>query len=132
MAKTLNANVIVRDQNNETRVLLAGTEVPEWAEGQLGDHLTALTLPSEKPAREEDPAAEGYPGANQNGTEENPDDDFDEDADEEDAPYSEWTKEELKAEAKQRELTGYGSASKDDLVKLLEADDAIQSETEED
>jgi len=132
---TLNANVLVRNENGDKVVLLAGNEVPEWAVDQLGEHLTALTLPSERGENpDEDPASAGYPGSNGTENELVPGDEeeVDEEEEDEELAYSEWTKEQLKAEAKERELTGYGSASKEDLVKLLEADDAIQAETEED
>lgn len=122
---TLNGNVVVRDERGEIVVLLAGTEVPEWAQAQIGDHLTAMTLPT----GDQDQIVNDIP--NVPVPEENPDNDQDPDDDgEEIESYTELTKDELKAEAKERGLSGYGSLNKDELVSLLEEDDAAQAEIE--
>lgn len=48
MAK-LNANtVLANPETGRVTVLLAGEDVPKWAEGMVGDHLTKSEKPAEK------------------------------------------------------------------------------------
>lgn len=120
---TLNGNVLVRNpETGDKVVLLAGTEVPDWAIDTIGEHLTSMTLPTNKTENpDNDPIPAESQDVDPNGEHE----------EEELESYEDLTKEELKAEAKERGLSGYGSLNKEELVALLEEDDEAQAEIEE-
>jgi len=133
--KVLTANVVLRKDDYELVVLREGEVVPDWAVELLGDHLTGGVS---RPATDEEIAnadgdAPGVPlesaPASEGGTAdvEGYDSESDED-DEEEVDYNDLTKDELKDEAKTRGLSGYSSLSKDELVSLLEEDDAATEE----
>lgn len=44
------STVLTRPGEVSPTVLLAGSEVPEWAEGMVGDHLLAAPTPAPTPA----------------------------------------------------------------------------------
>jgi len=132
--KVLTANVVLRKDDYEVVVLRAGEVVPDWAVEQLGDHLTAGVS---RPATDDDLANDdgdstGVPiesaPASEGGTADVEGYETEDDEEEAEEPYSEWTKDDLKAEAKNRGLSGYSSLSKEELVSLLEEDDVATEE----
>lgn len=129
--RTLTANVVVRDSEDQIVVLKTGEELPEWAVDQVGEHvLGGVTTTTEDPLKHD--AGNLTIVKNEDGTEVsvNHADDT-EPADEEDEdvpPYSDWSKTDLKAEARGRGLSGYSNMSSDELVSLLEEDDAANAE----
>lgn len=131
-ARTLTANVVVRNQENDIVVLKSGEELPEWAVDQVGEHvLGGVTTTTADPYKAD--AGDLTIVKNEDGTEVsvNHADDTEQPADEEDEdvpPYSEWSKTDLKAEARGRGLSGYSNLSSDELVSLLEEDDAANAE----
>ncbi|NNG36940.1 hypothetical protein [Nakamurella aerolata] len=46
--------VVVRGQDGSPHVIHAGSEIPEWAEGQVGDHVRAEPK-AKPPARRQKP-----------------------------------------------------------------------------
>jgi len=132
--RTLTANVVVRDQENNIVVLQSGEELPEWAVSQVGEHvLGGVTTTTEDPLKHD--TGDLRIVKNEDGTEVsiNYADDTDEDPEEEDGEesYEDLTKDDLKAEAKDRGLSGYSSLSKEELISLLEEDDEARAEGEE-
>jgi len=119
-----------------------GDIVPDWAYGQVGDHAAQGVSRTRQTST---PAVPVVTSVEENGTvteiitpeyeladEEEAIDDSEEEVEDEEVeevePYDQWTKADLKAEAKGRELSGYSSASKEELVDLLEQDDAENME----
>jgi hypothetical protein len=124
MARVFTANVVTRHpETGQTVVFNIGDEVPEGV--FVGDHAaTSEGVTSEVQTN-------AAPVASDDTTVVNPDAaGASEDSDDDDAlpPYSEWSKTDLKAEAKGRELEGYSKATVEELVALLEADDAAHPE----
>lgn len=136
MARTLTANVVVRDQEDNVVVLHTGEELPDWAVDQVGEHvLGGVTTTTVDPLKHD--AGDLTLVKNPDGTEvsinhaDDTEDADDEDSEDEEVPYSEWSKDDLKSEAKARGLSGYSSLSKEELTSLLEEDDAAQAEDSE-
>ncbi|WIK82161.1 hypothetical protein [Micrococcus lylae] len=92
MTKHLTANVAVTGPRGPV-VLLAGTVPPEWAEDQIGEHLTAETDQKPAPATSKRPASKtkSKPAAEEQDTEDAQDDEAAEDQDTEDAEAPDFT-----------------------------------------
>lgn len=125
--RVFTANVVLRkERGSEPQQFKIGDEVPEWA--TVGNHVTqGVSRASDAPDPDESsvPAAPAALGADE--TPEEPADDENAD-DEEVSDYAEYSVEELKGEAKAREIKGYSKMTRDQLVAALESDD---EETEE-
>lgn len=50
MVQKLTAGVLVRDSGGTLRFLKAGSELPQWAQGRVGDHVLSGTAGTAKPA----------------------------------------------------------------------------------
>lgn len=109
------ANVVLAKQRGgEPTQFSIGDDVPEWALDRVGEHvIQGVTRASDAP----EPVNTG--DANTDAPEES--DDIPADAD--DDSYESWTKEQLKEEAKAREIEGIAKMNKDALIAALEADD---------
>lgn len=126
MAREFTAHVVLHVPGEGPTVFKIGDEVPEWA--NVGDHVTNQGTSRAVQTAEEAPAGDDTVDAD-----ESPADAFEEPADDDEspadddgddvAPYTEWTKAELKAEAKGREIVGFSKASHEELVTMLEDDD---------
>ena len=51
MARLTENTVLVRPGTLEVVILVAGDEVPDWADGMVGDHLVEDEKPKRAPAR---------------------------------------------------------------------------------
>lgn len=116
MSRIFTANVVIaKDRGGEAVEFKVGDKVPAWAEALVGDHVCqGTTRAADAPAPEDvpvDAATETQVVAD------------DEDLD----SYLNWTKAELKDEAKGREIAGYSNMSKEELAAALEADDAEEA-----
>jgi hypothetical protein len=131
MSREFTAHVVVRNPEDFQIITFApGDEVPEWALNVVGDHVTQGVTQARQTS-EESPADDDTTVTNEDGTETTavtPEYEADDEEDEEDVPYTEWSKDDLKAEAKSRELTGLSKATVDELIEALEADDAAEEE----
>lgn len=116
--RVFTANVVLtKSSGAEARQFKIGEEVPQWALDKVGDHASqGVTRSSEAPAPSETPVDTGAP------TEivSEPAEDLEEDLD----SYLNWTKAELKDEAKGRAIEGFSKMSKEELAAALDADDA--------
>lgn len=123
MARVFTANVVTRHpETGQTVVFNIGDEVPEGV--FVGDHAaTSEGVTAERQSTKEAPVSDDTTVVNPDAAGAAEDDD-----DEALPPYSEWSKTDLKAEAKGRELEGYSKATVEELVALLEADDAAHPE----
>lgn len=118
------ANVVLaRHRGGELTEFKVGDEVPEWALDLVGDHASqgvtrsaealAPAAPIDDTTADESAAADAAKDAAE---ETGDDDDLD--------SYTSWTKDELKDEARAREIEGFSKMNKEELVAALEADDA--------
>lgn len=116
--RVFTANVVLtKSSGAEARQFKIGEEVPQWALDKVGDHASqGVTRAASDPAPSETPVDTGVP------TEVLSDDEETDDLD----SYLNWTKAELKDEAKGRKIEGYSSMSKEELAAALEADDAAE------
>lgn len=118
MSRIFTANVVIaKDRGGEAVEFKIGDEVPAWAESIVGDHVSQGTTRAA-----DAPVPENVPVDASTETQVVADDD-DEDLD----SYLNWTKAELKDEAKGREIQGYSSMSKEELAAALEANDAEEA-----
>ena len=108
MAKVLNATVHVR--HGFTAVaLLAGSEVPEWAEGQVGDHLL-----TEVAAIEVESAPSGdEPSESDESTEVAA-------VEVESAPSMDWTAAQIKQYAEEHGVDLGGATTKADMLAAID------------
>ena len=108
------ANVVLaKSPGAEAHQFKIGDEVPVWAVNLVGDHASqGVTRSTDAPAASETPVDTGT------STTVVTDDDDDLDS------YLNWTKAELKDEAKGRNIEGFSSMNKEELAAALEADDA--------
>lgn len=134
------AYVVLREPTTLEAITFApGEIVPDWAISQVGEHASqGVTRPVQTPQDGvpvitsvvvDGEVTESITPGHEVDVDDADDEDVDEvddevEAEEEVEPYAEWTKADLKAEAKGRELSGYSSASKEELIELLEQDDA--------
>lgn len=112
------ANVVLsRSPGGEPVKFAIGDEVPEWAIKRVGEHASqGVTRSAEAPA----PAAPINDNTVATPAEADAAVDEEDDVD----SYTTWTKDELKDEARAREIEGFSKMTKDELVAALEADDA--------
>lgn len=113
--RVFTANVVLtKSSGAEARQFKIGDEVPQWAIDKVGDHASqGVTRAADAPESSETPVDTGTSVI----TEADPEDD---DLD----SYLNWTKAELKDEAKGRNIEGYSNMNKEELAAALEADDA--------
>jgi hypothetical protein len=136
-AREFTAHVVLREPTTLEVVAFApGDEVPDWAIGQVGEHVSQgvtrpvqtaeVGVPTITTVVDDGEVTESITPAHEVVEDDEADEveEDDDEAEEEVEPYDQWTKADLKAEAKGRELSGYSSASKEELVELLEQDDA--------
>jgi len=131
MAKRVfTANVVARNpEDGQVKVFKIGEDVPEGL--FVGNHAASLEgVTNEVQTSEEAPAGDDTTVINPDAAGAGEDDEDEED-DESLPPYSEWSKTDLKAEAKGRELEGLSKATVEELVAALEADDAAVEAEEE-
>lgn len=123
MARVFTANVVLNGGPDGITEFSIGDEVPEWALDRVGDHVLGqgVTRASDAPTADDTgvDAAAGATGATETPAGE---------ADDETGDYDEYSVEELKGEAKEREIKGYSKMNRDQLVAALEADDAENEE----
>lgn len=119
--RVFTANVVLaRHRGGELSEFAIGDEVPDWAADLVGDHASqgttrsasapAPVAPGDDTDTETETAAEAEGAETQE--------------EEEEDSYADWTKAELKDEARAREIEGFSSMTKDELVAAIEADDA--------
>lgn len=115
MPRIFTANVVLAEHSGgEVSEFQIGDEVPKWAIDRVGDHVCqGTTRASDAPAAGETPVDAST--------------DTEVVADDEEDSYSNWNKDELKDEAKGREIQGYSKMSKEELIAALEADDAEEA-----
>lgn len=123
------ANVVLaRHRGGEVSEFKVGDEVPEWAMDMVGDHVSqGTTRASDAPAPAAPindttaavaDAAEAANAAAEAAGDDDADDDDDVDS------YANWTKDELKDEARAREIDGFSKMNKEELIVALEENDA--------
>lgn len=127
MAREFTAYVVLRDPVTGQKVTYApGDVVPDGV--NVGDHAaTSAGTTRNVQTSEEAPAGDVSIVDSETGAETTivtPE--YEEDS--ELPPYEEWNKEDLKSEAKGRELSGYSKLTHEELVDLLKADDAENPE----
>lgn len=123
--RVFTANVVLaKSPGAEARQFKIGEEVPQWAIDKVGDHASqGVTRSAEDPAPSETPVDTGV------STQVLSDDDVPAEDPEEDLDsYLNWTKAELKDEAKGRNIEGFSKMSKEELAEALDADDAANTE----
>lgn len=130
-AREFTAYVVLRDPDTLQPLSFApGDEVPEWA--NVGDHVASNGVTRTRQSAEEANTGDDTGASTEGATETvvTPEYEQTDDTDETDEvpPYEEWSKTDLKAEAKGRELSGYSNATVDELVAMLQADDADNEE----
>lgn len=134
--RVFTAYVIVRNPDDlQTHTFEPGDAVPDWCIDHVGDHVSEGVSTSRQTAKDDD---ETRTVTNDDGSTTEfvtPESDAAELAEEGEAPgenmnavdeeesYEDWTKAELKEEAKGRELEGYSSLTKEELIALLREDD---------
>lgn len=127
MARVFTANVVLNGGPDGITQFKIGDEVPEWASDRVGAGVSR-----DSDARTVDATGitvdEGADGSGEGENLSLAAADADADGDDEPGDYDEYSVEELKGEAKEREIKGYSKMNRDQLVAALEADDA---ETEE-
>jgi hypothetical protein len=126
-SRIFTANVVLRDPDTyESRVFLIGEDVPEWA--SVGDHAAQVGqgVTRERQITEGEAPTVTAVTTDEDATDADVDSD-DETADEVE-PYDQWLKADLKEEAKGRELEGYSTMTKDELVELLTQDDEASNQ----
>lgn len=117
MPRIFTANVVLAEHSGgEVTEFKIGDEVPRWASERVGDHVCQGTTRAA-----DAPAAGDVPVDASTEIQVVADDEDDVD------DYNTWNKEELKDEAKGREIQGYSKMSKEELVAALEADDAEEA-----
>lgn len=114
------ANVVLaKSPGAEAHQFKIGDEVPAWAVNMVGDHASqGVTRSTEAPAPSETPVDTGVPIEVAADADSDDDDELD--------SYLNWSKAELKDEAKGRNIEGYSNMNKEELAAALEADDAAE------
>lgn len=115
--RVFTANVVLaRNPGGEATQFKIGDEVPEWANEKVGDHVSqGVTRAADAPAA---PVVSIDSGVTTEVVADDEDDELDN--------YLNWTKAELKDEAKGREIEGFSKMTKEELAAALEADDAVE------
>lgn len=129
MAREFTAYVVLRDPKTlEAKSFKPGDAVPDWA--TVGDHVASNGVSRERQTVREGDAPNDATETSEDATVTlvTPQHEQEAAGDDEIPPYEEWSKTDLKAEAKGRELTGYSNATVDELVAMLQADDAENAE----
>lgn len=125
-SRIFTANVVLaRHRGGELTEFKVGDKVPEWALDMVGEHASqGVTRASDAPEPAEpinDTTAADEVAAD--AANDAADEAGDDDADDVDS-YDSWTKDELKDEARAREIEGISKMNKEELIAALEADDA--------
>lgn len=121
--RVFTANVVLaRQRGGETEQFSIGDEVPEWALDMVGDHASQGTTRAADAPEPETPVTTAPV------TPEAPAEPVTPDEVDEDDTYESWTKDQLKEEAKAREIAGVSKLSKEELVAALEAFDEEDGE----
>ena len=130
-SRVFTANVVLaRHRGGELTQFSIGDEVPEWALELVGEHASQGTTraanapvasaPVDTNGADVEGAAEAAAIAAANAA---ADADGDDEEEDDIDSYEEWTKADLKDEARSREIEGFSSMNKEELIAALEKHD---------